>query len=191
MFVRDRKRVCFVTQRSFKHAIKTNWRKREMDFVLIEKKQILSHLESCEDCLKYWLLNLYIRILFRFQWKVFSQFILQTNSDCIILRFYYIITVIQRIFLALNFEFYRMTKDGTCITELYTLDFLFCFRCTENGTWYVNPHAKRSWTNYTTCVDVEDLDVSITQHSIDIVCKTNDNTRQMWEVIECKSCIMN
>ncbi|CAH0578219.1 unnamed protein product [Chrysodeixis includens] len=31
-------------------------------------------------------------------------------------------------------------------------------KCTENGTWYVNPHANRSWTNYTTCVDVEDLD---------------------------------
>ncbi|XP_026333574.1 calcitonin gene-related peptide type 1 receptor-like [Hyposmocoma kahamanoa] len=31
-------------------------------------------------------------------------------------------------------------------------------RCTENGTWFAHPEARRPWTNYTTCVDVEDLD---------------------------------
>ncbi|XP_073954474.1 calcitonin gene-related peptide type 1 receptor-like [Choristoneura fumiferana] len=30
--------------------------------------------------------------------------------------------------------------------------------CTENGTWYMRPEAKKPWTNYTTCVDMEDLD---------------------------------
>ncbi|XP_031767530.2 calcitonin gene-related peptide type 1 receptor-like [Galleria mellonella] len=30
-------------------------------------------------------------------------------------------------------------------------------RCTENGTWYRHPVTDRSWTNYTTCVDIEDL----------------------------------
>ncbi|XP_049694295.2 calcitonin gene-related peptide type 1 receptor isoform X1 [Helicoverpa armigera] len=30
--------------------------------------------------------------------------------------------------------------------------------CTANGTWFVHPHGNKPWTNYTTCVDVEDLD---------------------------------
>lgn len=30
--------------------------------------------------------------------------------------------------------------------------------CTENGTWFMRPNANKPWTNYTTCVDVEDLD---------------------------------
>ncbi|XP_061730097.1 calcitonin gene-related peptide type 1 receptor-like [Cydia pomonella] len=31
-------------------------------------------------------------------------------------------------------------------------------RCTENGTWYMRPEDKKPWTNYNTCVDLEDLD---------------------------------
>ncbi|KAI5647063.1 7 transmembrane receptor (Secretin family) domain-containing protein [Phthorimaea operculella] len=30
--------------------------------------------------------------------------------------------------------------------------------CTENGTWFTHPQWNKPWTNYTTCVDVEDLD---------------------------------
>ncbi|XP_059488895.1 calcitonin gene-related peptide type 1 receptor-like isoform X2 [Neocloeon triangulifer] len=34
----------------------------------------------------------------------------------------------------------------------------FAFRkCTENGTWFKHPETGNSWSNYTTCVDVEDL----------------------------------
>ncbi|KAM3968611.1 neuropeptide receptor B4 [Aphomia sociella] len=39
-------------------------------------------------------------------------------------------------------------------------------RCTENGTWYVHPETKKSWTNYTTCVDFEDLDFRNTVNNI-------------------------
>lgn len=42
----------------------------------------------------------------------------------------------------------------------FSFDYCF-FSCTENGTWYMRPEAKKPWTNYTTCVDMEDLDVSI------------------------------
>ncbi|XP_053624245.1 calcitonin gene-related peptide type 1 receptor-like [Plodia interpunctella] len=29
--------------------------------------------------------------------------------------------------------------------------------CTENGTWFTHPQAASPWTNYTSCVDMEDL----------------------------------
>ncbi|KAJ8737246.1 hypothetical protein PYW07_000517 [Mythimna separata] len=31
-------------------------------------------------------------------------------------------------------------------------------KCTSNGSWFVNPDTNKTWTNYTTCVDVDDLD---------------------------------
>ncbi|KAL0902378.1 hypothetical protein ABMA27_000263 [Loxostege sticticalis] len=33
-------------------------------------------------------------------------------------------------------------------------------RCMENGTWFLHPEGNKPWTNYTTCIDVEDLNVS-------------------------------
>ncbi|KAG7313200.1 hypothetical protein JYU34_000299 [Plutella xylostella] len=30
-------------------------------------------------------------------------------------------------------------------------------KCLENGTWFALPGGKRPWTNYTTCIDMEDL----------------------------------
>lgn len=32
--------------------------------------------------------------------------------------------------------------------------------CTQNGTWYRHPETNRYWSNYTTCVDTVDLEVS-------------------------------
>ncbi|CAM1305626.1 CALCRL (predicted) [Pycnogonum litorale] len=29
--------------------------------------------------------------------------------------------------------------------------------CTDNGTWFLHPQTKKPWSNYTTCVDQEDL----------------------------------
>ncbi|CAG5007226.1 unnamed protein product [Parnassius apollo] len=34
-------------------------------------------------------------------------------------------------------------------------------RCTENGTWLVHPNTSKPWTNYTTCIDVEDLNIGL------------------------------
>ncbi len=31
--------------------------------------------------------------------------------------------------------------------------------CTEEGTWWVHPGSNRTWSNYTTCIDTEDLEV--------------------------------
>ena len=31
--------------------------------------------------------------------------------------------------------------------------------CTEQGTWFRHPESNLTWSNYTTCVDVEDLEV--------------------------------
>ncbi|CAB3225781.1 unnamed protein product [Arctia plantaginis] len=42
-------------------------------------------------------------------------------------------------------------------------------KCTENGTWYVNPNNNKHWTNYTTCVDVEDLNFRTIINSIYVV----------------------
>ncbi|XP_049884672.1 calcitonin gene-related peptide type 1 receptor-like isoform X2 [Pectinophora gossypiella] len=39
-------------------------------------------------------------------------------------------------------------------------------RCTDNGTWFMHPEANKPWTNYTTCVDVEDLDFRNTVNNI-------------------------
>lgn len=33
--------------------------------------------------------------------------------------------------------------------------------CTDEGTWFRHPQSNLTWSNYTTCVDVEDLEVSI------------------------------
>ncbi|CAG9781984.1 unnamed protein product [Diatraea saccharalis] len=30
-------------------------------------------------------------------------------------------------------------------------------RCMENGTWFLHPEGNKPWTNYTTCIDIEDL----------------------------------
>ncbi|KAG8233105.1 hypothetical protein J437_LFUL013296 [Ladona fulva] len=32
--------------------------------------------------------------------------------------------------------------------------------CTKDGTWFVHPESNKTWSNYTTCVDFEDLEVS-------------------------------
>ncbi|XP_068626773.1 calcitonin gene-related peptide type 1 receptor-like [Battus philenor] len=49
-------------------------------------------------------------------------------------------------------------------------------RCSENGTWELHPESLKAWTNYTTCVDVEDLefrsyvnDIYVTGYAISIV----------------------
>jgi calcitonin receptor-like len=33
--------------------------------------------------------------------------------------------------------------------------------CTEEGVWFKHPLSNLTWSNYTTCVDVEDLHVSL------------------------------
>ena len=35
--------------------------------------------------------------------------------------------------------------------------------CTEDGTWFRHPQSNLIWSNYTTCVDVEDLEVKYKQ----------------------------
>lgn len=32
--------------------------------------------------------------------------------------------------------------------------------CTEEGVWFRHPESNLTWSNYTTCVDVEDLEVN-------------------------------
>lgn len=33
--------------------------------------------------------------------------------------------------------------------------------CWPNGTWFIHPQSNKEWSNYTNCVDQEDLDVSM------------------------------
>ncbi|KAG8232146.1 hypothetical protein J437_LFUL012118 [Ladona fulva] len=30
--------------------------------------------------------------------------------------------------------------------------------CTKDGTWFLHPDSNKTWSNYTTCVDFEDLE---------------------------------
>ncbi|CAG9558356.1 unnamed protein product [Danaus chrysippus] len=34
-------------------------------------------------------------------------------------------------------------------------------KCMENGVWFLHPEGNRPWTNYTTCVDIDDLNVFV------------------------------
>ncbi|KAL4717451.1 hypothetical protein ACJJTC_000600 [Scirpophaga incertulas] len=42
-------------------------------------------------------------------------------------------------------------------------------RCMENGTWFLHPEGNKPWTNYTTCIDVEDLSFRSTINNIYII----------------------
>lgn len=33
--------------------------------------------------------------------------------------------------------------------------------CESDGEWFKHPETNKSWSNYTTCVNVEDLEVSV------------------------------
>lgn len=32
--------------------------------------------------------------------------------------------------------------------------------CWANGSWYIHPVSQKDWSNYTTCIDQEDLEVN-------------------------------
>jgi hypothetical protein len=34
--------------------------------------------------------------------------------------------------------------------------------CENDATWFKHPDTNRSWTNYTTCIDVQDFEVDVT-----------------------------
>ncbi|XP_063837281.1 calcitonin receptor-like isoform X5 [Ostrinia nubilalis] len=42
-------------------------------------------------------------------------------------------------------------------------------RCLENGTWFLHPEGNKPWTNYTTCIDVEDLNFRSVVNNIYVV----------------------
>ncbi|KAF4532648.1 hypothetical protein B566_EDAN009829, partial [Ephemera danica] len=42
--------------------------------------------------------------------------------------------------------------------------------CTENGSWFEHPATGRPWSNYTTCVDVEDLHESKMENLLSLKC---------------------
>lgn len=46
---------------------------------------------------------------------------------------------------------------------VFLFDFYFC-RCLDNGTWFHHPESGLQWSNYTTCVDVGDLEVNRLHH---------------------------
>ncbi|XP_032527603.2 calcitonin gene-related peptide type 1 receptor-like isoform X1 [Danaus plexippus] len=39
-------------------------------------------------------------------------------------------------------------------------------KCMENGVWFLHPEGNRPWTNYTTCVDIDDLNFRSTVNEI-------------------------
>lgn len=41
--------------------------------------------------------------------------------------------------------------------------------CHKNGTWYAHPETGAEWSNYTTCVDVGDLEVKLSHKTWPIV----------------------
>ena len=61
--------------------------------------------------------------------------------------------------------------DPTCkhheSRHLLLLRLFFCFSvtatrtCTINGTWWMSPVTNKTWSNYTTCINHDDLAVSI------------------------------
>lgn len=40
--------------------------------------------------------------------------------------------------------------------------------CTEEGSWFRHPESNQTWSNYTTCVDVEDLEVRFTANFLTV-----------------------
>lgn len=50
----------------------------------------------------------------------------------------------------------------SCPRNHYGYDYKrYAYReCWPNGTWYTHPKSQKDWSNYTTCVDQEDLEVS-------------------------------
>lgn len=58
------------------------------------------------------------------------------------------------------------TAAGTVATQSCPKLFMFDSRrsafkeCWSNGTWYHHPESGKEWSNYTDCVDFEDLKVS-------------------------------
>jgi hypothetical protein len=49
----------------------------------------------------------------------------------------------------------------TC-TKTDTISGLAFRHCMEDGKWFRHPESGLSWSNYTTCVDMEDLEVQMT-----------------------------
>lgn len=53
---------------------------------------------------------------------------------------------------------------------------LVYYSCTNKGSWSTHPEVEKNgtkpkaWSNYTTCVDVEDLNVSTTAYWLLLVC---------------------
>lgn len=54
------------------------------------------------------------------------------------------------------------TASQNCPRNYYGYDSRrFAYRvCWPNGTWYIHPQSQKDWSNYTTCVDREDLEVT-------------------------------
>ncbi|XP_034487236.1 calcitonin gene-related peptide type 1 receptor isoform X2 [Drosophila innubila] len=74
----------------------------------------------------------------------------------------------ERLFCPVNFDGYLCwprTPAGTVLSQ-YCPDFVEGFNakffahktCLENGSWYRHPESNQIWSNYTNCVDYEDLD---------------------------------
>lgn len=53
------------------------------------------------------------------------------------------------------------TANQSCPSHHYGFDNRrLAFReCWPNGTWYIHPKSHKDWSNYTTCIDQEDLEV--------------------------------
>ncbi|XP_016956374.1 calcitonin gene-related peptide type 1 receptor [Drosophila biarmipes] len=73
-----------------------------------------------------------------------------------------------RLFCPLNFDGYLCwprTPAGTVLSQ-YCPDFVEGFNrkflahktCLENGSWFRHPESNQTWSNYTNCVDYEDLE---------------------------------
>ncbi|KAH8245475.1 hypothetical protein KR032_010858 [Drosophila birchii] len=74
----------------------------------------------------------------------------------------------ERLFCPLNFDGYLCwprTPAGTVLSQ-YCPDFVEGFNskflahktCLENGSWFRHPMSNQTWSNYTNCVDYEDLE---------------------------------
>lgn len=50
------------------------------------------------------------------------------------------------------------------ISVPFILFFPLLYRCLDDGTWFQHPESNLEWSNYTTCVNVGDLEVNRQDH---------------------------
>lgn len=66
-------------------------------------------------------------------------------------------------FRSFHFIYFFIIYSTSYIAFIH-LFFVIFHRCLDDGTWFQHPESNRDWSNYTTCVNVGDLEVNRQDH---------------------------